>query len=97
MADHLALLAARASADQRFLGWSLARYQHQQGLSDRLLAQCLAMRPEDLARLRLCCRPDPDAPCSGEQLARMAALARCDADRLAGLLEVLAAQAGCAR
>jgi hypothetical protein len=90
MADHLALLAARASADQRFLGWALARYQRQHGLSDRLLAHCLSMRPEDLARLRLCRRPDPGLPRSADQVAWMASLARCDADRLAQLLEVMA-------
>jgi hypothetical protein len=90
MSDHLALLAAHASADQRFLGWALARYQRQHGLTDRLLAHCLAMRPEDLDRLRLCRRPEPGSPRFAEQEARMATLARCDPRRLADLLDVIA-------
>jgi hypothetical protein len=88
--NQLALLAARASADERFLGWALARYQRQHGLSDRLLAHCLAMRPEDLDRLRLCRRPEPGSPRFAEQVVRMASLARCDADRLANLLDDIA-------
>ena len=56
--DHL---AARVATDPQFLASALAAYARSEGLDDAGLAAALGCAAADLARLRLCGVPRPDA------------------------------------
>jgi hypothetical protein len=85
MSRHLDQLAAKAASNARFLAYTLAAIQREQGLTDNLLALVLAMPVERITALRLCSNPRPEN--WQADIAAIAAATQCDPGRLSDLLQ----------
>jgi len=79
-------LAQRFQSDPRFMAYTLAVYQEQEGLGEEELALALGMMPEMLSRLALCKRPDAQSPEFAAQVREIADYTLADEAQLANLL-----------
>lgn len=79
-------LARRLQSDPRFMAYTLAVYQEQEGLEEDDLALALGMVPEMLSRLALCKRPDAQSPEFAVQVREIADYTLADEAQLASLL-----------
>lgn len=64
----LARLVQRLANDTTYMAHVFALYKNQEGFDDADLANCLNAFPEQIIRLALCKRPEPDAPDFADQI-----------------------------
>lgn len=89
--DELLRRAAQRAADRPFFVASdLAAYRELHQLGEEALAEFLGCPPEQLPRLALCRRPDPDTPEFRREVERIAEHVGARAPRLAQLLREVA-------
>lgn len=79
-------LARRLQSDPRFMAYTLAVYQEQEGFEEEELALALGIMPEMLSRLALCKRPDAQSPEFAAQVREIADYTLADETQLANLL-----------
>lgn len=79
-------MAERLEDDPRFMAYALAQYRLQEGIGIEELAQSLGMKPEMMARLALCLRPDAGSPQFAAQVREIADYTLADEAQLANLL-----------